>query len=104
MMDQLPAIIPPGALAPLDVTHLVPALIANKGKHTGRRHVEFFTANIRKPNMRRTYALACGQFFAWCDDRGLTLRTASRQLLKTDGWRQDAVGFPPRLCCGLGRD
>ena len=34
MMDQLPAIIPPGALAPPDATHLVPALIANEGKHT----------------------------------------------------------------------
>jgi len=51
----------------------VPALIANAGDAAGRRYVEFFTANIRNPSTRRAYARACGRFFAWCDDRGLTL-------------------------------
>jgi hypothetical protein len=31
---------------------IVPALIAARGRHAGRRFVEFFTANIRKPNTR----------------------------------------------------
>jgi site-specific recombinase XerD len=75
MMDQLPAIIPPDALAPLDATHVVPALIADAGDAAGWRYVEFFTANIRNPNTRRAYARACGRFFAWCDGRGLTLTT-----------------------------
>src|ERR1700724_466760 len=74
--DQLPAIIPPAALATPTADrelHLVPALIAAAGDAAGWRYVEFFTANIRNPNTRRAYARACGRFFVWCDDRGLTL-------------------------------
>src|SRR3984893_2352112 len=73
--DQLPAVIPPTALATPADTYLVPALIADLGDQAGWRYVEFFTANIRNPNTRRAYARACGQFFAWCDDRGLSLTT-----------------------------
>jgi site-specific recombinase XerD len=51
----------------------VPAIIADLGEQAGWRYVEFFTANIRNPHTRRAYARACGQFFAWCDQRGLTL-------------------------------
>jgi site-specific recombinase XerD len=53
----------------------VPALIAAAGDAAGWRYVEFFTANIRNPNTRRAYARACARFFAWCDDRKLTLTT-----------------------------
>jgi site-specific recombinase XerD len=35
--------------------------------------VEFFTTNIRNPNTRCAYARA--RFFAWCEDRDLTLTT-----------------------------
>jgi site-specific recombinase XerD len=74
---QLPAIIPPGALttAAEPDLHLVPALIADAGDAAGWRYVEFFTANIRNPHTRRAYARACRRFFAWCEDRGLTLTT-----------------------------
>ena len=73
--DQLPAIIPPGALtAPTD-TYIVPALIADAGDAAGWRYVEFFTANIENPHTRRAYARACGRFFVWCERRGLTLAT-----------------------------
>jgi site-specific recombinase XerD len=77
MTAQLPAVIPSGALTTKADTDrpLVPALIANAGAAAGWRYVEFFTANIRNPNTRRAYARACGRFFAWCDDRGLTLTT-----------------------------
>jgi site-specific recombinase XerD len=51
----------------------VPALIADLGDQAGWRYVEFFTANIRNPHTRRAYARACARFFAWCDQRGLTL-------------------------------
>ena len=51
----------------------MPAIIADLGEQAGWRYVEFFTANIRNPHTRRAYARACGQFFAWCDQRGLTL-------------------------------
>jgi site-specific recombinase XerD len=71
--DQLPAVIPPGALTKLTDTYIVPALIADLGDQAAWRYVEFFTANIRNPNTRRAYARACVRFFAWCEDRGLTL-------------------------------
>jgi site-specific recombinase XerD len=51
----------------------VPALIADLGEQASWRYVEFFTANINNENTRRAYARACGRFFAWCEDRGLTL-------------------------------
>jgi hypothetical protein len=73
--NQLPATTPSGTLiAPTD-THLVPALIADAGEPATWCYVEFFAADIRNPNTRRAYARACGQFFAWCEDRGLTLTT-----------------------------
>jgi site-specific recombinase XerD len=72
---NLPAIIPPGALTTPTDTYIVPALIANAGDQAGWRYVEFFTANINNPNTCRAYARACSRFFAWCDDRGLTLAT-----------------------------
>jgi site-specific recombinase XerD len=71
--DQLPAVIPAGALTTPADTYIVPALIADLGDQAAWRYVEFFTANIRNPNTRRAYTRACGRFFAWCEDRGLTL-------------------------------
>jgi site-specific recombinase XerD len=73
MTDQLPAVLQPGALTTPADTYIVPALIADAGDAAGWRYVEFFTANIRNPHTRRAYARACGRFFAWCEDRGLTI-------------------------------
>ncbi len=73
MTEQLPAMFQPGALATPADTYIVPALIANAGDAAGWRYVEFFTANIHNPHTRRAYARACGRFFAWCEQRGLTL-------------------------------
>jgi site-specific recombinase XerD len=70
MSDRLPAIVQPGALSSRSDTYIVPALIADAA---GWRYVEFFTANIRNPHTRRAYARACSRFFAWCEDRGLTI-------------------------------
>jgi site-specific recombinase XerD len=71
---QLPATIPPAAVtADQRTANVVPAIIANLGDQAAWRYVEFFTANIRNPHTRRAYARACSQFFAWCDQRGLTL-------------------------------
>ena len=73
--SHLPVTVRPGQLAtPID-GHLVPALIADEGESAAWRYIEFFTANIRNPNTRRAYARACQQFFAWAEDRGLTLTT-----------------------------
>jgi len=73
MNDQLPAIIPPGALTVSSDTYIVPALIAEAGDAAGWRFVEFFTANINNDHTRRAYARACGRFFGWCERRKLTL-------------------------------
>jgi site-specific recombinase XerD len=67
---------PPGTLTTSSAdTYIVPALIADTGEAAGWRYVEFFTANIRNPHTRRAYARACSRFFAWCEERGLTLGT-----------------------------
>jgi site-specific recombinase XerD len=71
--QQLPAIITSADIAADPrALNVVPALIADLGEEAAWRYVEFFTANIRNPNTRRAYARACHQFFAWCEDRGLT--------------------------------
>src|SRR5438270_4867283 len=71
--DQLPAIIQSGALATPADTYIVPALIADLGDAANWRYVEFFTANINNDHTRRAYARACSRFFAWCENRGLSL-------------------------------
>jgi site-specific recombinase XerD len=49
----------------------VPALISGAGYGASKRFLEFFTANIRNRNTRLAYAQAVGDFFAWCEKRGL---------------------------------
>ena len=73
MTEQLPAVFLPGALTVPADTYIVPALIADLGDQAGWRYVEFFTANIHNDHTRRAYARACGRFFAWCEQHGLTL-------------------------------
>jgi site-specific recombinase XerD len=73
--NYLLAIVTPGAPTTTTDTYRVPVLIIHAGEAAGWRYVEFFAANIRNPNTRRAYARACGRFFGWCEDRGLTLPT-----------------------------
>jgi site-specific recombinase XerD len=71
---QLPATIQQAEItADQRALNVVPALIADLGDEAGWRYVEFSTANIRNPHTRRAYARACARFFAWCEQRGLTL-------------------------------
>jgi len=51
----------------------VPAIIAEAGRDTINRFVEFFAATIRNRNTRIAYAYAVGRFLAWCEARGLRL-------------------------------
>src|SRR3954468_20893026 len=51
---------------------LVPAQVAAAGKGAAKRFIEFFTANIRNPNTRSSYARAVSDFFRWCQGVGLT--------------------------------
>ena len=73
MPEPLPVPVQPGSLTVSVGTRLVPALISDIGGKAAWRYVEFFTANIRNPNTRGAYARACSHFFAWCEERGLTL-------------------------------
>src|SRR5207244_4013996 len=69
-----PAIITPGTLAtPTDTSIVVPVLVADLGEAANWRYAEFFTANINNDHTRRAYARACSRFFAWCENRGLSL-------------------------------
>jgi site-specific recombinase XerD len=73
MTEQLPAVLLSAAIASAAEPAIVPALIADAGEQAGWRYVEFFTANINNPHTRRAYARACTRFFAWCEQRSLTL-------------------------------
>jgi site-specific recombinase XerD len=70
---SLPAPLSKPDLIKAGTAHVMPVLIADMGEQASWRYIDFFTANIRNPNTRRAYARACSQFFAWCDERGLTL-------------------------------
>ena len=75
MTDNLPTIVRRGALTKLPAAHLIPTLISDAGDGASWRYIDFFTSNIRNPNTRRAYARACGTFFAWAEERGLSLGT-----------------------------
>jgi integrase/recombinase XerD len=51
----------------------VPGLFARSGDDAVRRLIEFFTAEIRNPNTRASYARAVGRFADWCEVEGLRL-------------------------------
>lgn len=72
---QLRALTPATTIATAPERHLIPSLIAAAGEQAAWRYIDFFTANIRNPHTRRAYARACTQFFAWCEERGLTVAT-----------------------------
>lgn len=71
-----PAVFQAGAVAATPTGgQVVPTLIIAAGDAAGWRYVEFFAANIDNDNTRRAYARACQRFFAWCENRGLSLAT-----------------------------
>lgn len=48
----------------------LPTALANVSADVRVRFLEFFTAQIRNPNTRRSYIKAAVEFLAWCDARG----------------------------------
>ncbi len=60
-MNQL-ATIPAGS---------APAIIAGAGARATYRFVEFFTAQIRNPNTRRSYARSVVDFLIWLEEHGV---------------------------------
>ena len=70
---NLPAVTATTALVASGQTGiLVPAMVSDAGEETLKRYLEFFVAHIRNPNTREAYGRAVGQFFAWCEGRGIT--------------------------------
>jgi hypothetical protein len=57
-------------LAPVIASH-APALVAAAGARASYRFLEFFTAQIRNPHMRRAYVRAAGEFFDWLEAKGV---------------------------------
>jgi integrase/recombinase XerD len=49
----------------------LPAIISRAGYRATWRFIEFFLANIRNKNTRAAYAQAVGNFFSWCESRGV---------------------------------
>jgi site-specific recombinase XerD len=72
-LAPLPAELLPPATLDIASTALIPATIADAGEGAAYRFFEFFTANIRNPNTRRAYHRASLAFFAWTQDRRLSL-------------------------------
>jgi site-specific recombinase XerD len=52
----------------------LPSIITSEGRKATTRFLEFFTANIRNPNTRLSYARAVGSFLVWCEERGASLQ------------------------------
>ncbi|MCD7111834.1 site-specific integrase [Rhizobium sp. DKSPLA3] len=63
--------------------------IIQQTSQTGRiRFLEFFTAQIRNPNTRRSYAKATSEFLHWCEARGVTILTAITPM-HVAGWIEE---------------
>jgi integrase/recombinase XerC len=58
-------------LPALAATPSVPVLVNASGPRAEIRFLEFFAANIRNKNTRRSYAQATREFMAWCDSAGV---------------------------------
>ena len=60
-------------LAPIpSPTIVLPALIASAGDRASYRYLEFFAAQIRNPNTRRSYAKVVSDFLNWLEMQGVT--------------------------------
>ena len=57
-----------------------PALIAAAGDRATYRFLEFFTAQIRNPNTRRSYVRGVGDFLAWLEANGVRSITDTASL------------------------
>jgi hypothetical protein len=53
----------------------VPAIVAAAGDKAGERFFTDFTDTIRNKNTRAAYFRNACRFMAWCEGRGLTLKT-----------------------------
>jgi hypothetical protein len=67
--SSLPAAVEPARALP------VPAIVAAQGGKASERFFTYFTDTIRNKNTRAAYFRNACRFMAWCEDRGLTLKS-----------------------------
>jgi site-specific recombinase XerD len=58
------------SLVTVSDVEILPVAIAKSAERVRTRFLEFFTAQIRNPNTRRSYAKASAEFLHWCEARG----------------------------------
>jgi len=58
-----------------DTLNRLPSLISHSGEQTASACLEFFTAHIRNPNIRRAYARTLSDFSDWCSQHSLRLES-----------------------------
>ncbi|NTA40586.1 tyrosine-type recombinase/integrase [Agrobacterium salinitolerans] len=79
----------PGDLTP--VSAIMPAILAWEAPSSRQRFLEFFTAQIRNPNTRRSYVKAAVDFLRWCEDRGVRSMEAITPI-HVAGWIEEMAG------------
>jgi site-specific recombinase XerD len=72
-------------------SRLLPLAIISAGNAARSRFLEFFTAQIRNPNTRRSYAKAAVEFLAWCEMRGARSLDAITPI-HVAGWIEEMSG------------
>ena len=69
----------------------LPGIMFSAGETSARRFMEFFTAQIRNPNTRRSYAKAATEFFGWCELCGVRSLDAITPI-HVAGWIEEMTG------------
>lgn len=69
----------------------LPVAIAKSTEQVRTRFLEFFTAQIRNPNTRRSYVKAAFEFLRWCDERGAHSLDAITPI-HVAGWVEELTG------------
>ena len=68
-----------------------PLMLREATSSARQRFLEFFTAQIRNPNTRRSYAKATSEFLHWCEARGTTTLTAITPM-HVAAWIEELTG------------
>lgn len=76
------------SLVTVSNVEILPVAIAKSAERVRTRFLEFFTAQIRNPNTRRSYAKASAEFLHWCEARGAQSLDAITPILVA-GWIEE---------------
>lgn len=79
------------SLAIISDAEILPVAIAKSAKPVRTRFLEFFTAQIRNSNTRRSYVKAASEFLSWCEARGAHSLEAITPI-HVAGWVEELTG------------